>query len=87
MKHWIFDCKEISKKTSQAMDTRLPLYYRVGILLHLLFCRECSLFSRQVGFIREICRYDESGIPPEESTEYLSKEACERIKASLRFQS
>ncbi|MFC1814725.1 zf-HC2 domain-containing protein [Thermodesulfobacteriota bacterium] len=56
MSHWMFNCKEVSRRVSESMDRRLPLYQRILIRMHLLMCRYCARFRRQVMFLRELCR-------------------------------
>ena len=86
MKHWMFSCSEISQKVSQSMDARLPFHHRMAIQMHLLMCRYCARFRRQLNQLRKMSRYDDSGILPPELPGQLSKDACERIKVSLRSQ-
>ena len=48
MNHWMFHCKDVSQKVSQAMDTRLPLYERMAIEIHMRMCRYCARFRSQL---------------------------------------
>jgi hypothetical protein len=84
MIHWMFSCKEISHKVSQSMDIRLPLYQRLAINMHLLMCRYCARFSRQLKMLRQMSRYDDSASMPPELPGGLSPDARERIKSVLR---
>jgi hypothetical protein len=86
MKHWMFSCSEVSQKVSQSMETPLPFLNLVGIRIHLLMCRYCLRFGRQLKLLRKMSRYDESGTLPPELPNQLSKDARERIKDSLRTQ-
>jgi hypothetical protein len=53
--------------------------------MHLLMCRYCARFSRQLKLLRQISRYDESrSSTPTELPDHLPTDARERIKASLR---
>ena len=56
MSHWMFNCKEVTRRVSESMDHRLPLYQRMLIRMHLLICRYCARFRRQIMFLRELCR-------------------------------
>lgn len=84
MKHWMFSCEEISQKVSQSMDVRLPFHHRMAIRTHLLMCRYCARFRRQLNLLRKMSRHDDSGILPPGSPSRLSQESRERIKKSLR---
>ena len=65
------------------MDRRLPLHQRVMIRIHLLMCKYCARFEKQLQIMREICRRLPDGDPDDRSAE-LSSEACEKIKAALK---
>ena len=82
----MLSCKEATRLVSESMDHALPLDKRIGVRIHLLMCRFCARYERQLLLIREIVRRfvaaeEEPGAP---SGEILSEEARERIKVSLR---
>jgi len=68
------------------MDARLPFHHRIAIQMHLLMCRFCARFRRQLNLLRNMSRYDDSGILPPELPGQLTPDVRERIKASLRCQ-
>ena len=80
MKHWMFRCHEVSRKVSQSMDTPLPLHQRLAIRFHLMMCRYCARFRRQLFELRKLSR--SIGSPP--SREVLSPQAKAQIKQALR---
>ena len=84
IKHWMFNCKAVSKIVSESMDRALPIHQRVLIRMHLMMCKYCARFKRQLLLIREVCRSE--GMMPGESddTLVLPKDACDRIKRSLQ---
>ena len=49
-------CKDASVLLSQAQDRPLGLRLRLFLQLHLLICRGCSNFSRQLALIRAAVR-------------------------------
>jgi hypothetical protein len=82
----MLSCKDVTQLISESMDTSLPIGKRIGMRLHLLMCRFCSRYERQLLLIRETVRHivateEEPGEPP---GEILSEEAKERIRKSLR---
>jgi len=84
MKHWMFSCKDVSQKFSESMDQKLPFHQRMFIRIHMLMCKYCSRFRRQLLLLREISRSDKIvDISPDFSAG-LSQQARERIKASLK---
>jgi len=87
MSHWMFNCKEVSRRVSESMDHNLPLYQRMLIRIHLLICRYCARFRRQIMMLRELCRnrqLDENSIDP---SVVLPPDARERIRQTLKSSS
>ena len=82
----MLSCKDVTQLLSESMDTSLPIGKRVGMRLHLLMCKFCARYERQLLLIRETVRQivgaeDRPGEPPRDT---LSREAKERIRDSLR---
>jgi hypothetical protein len=78
-------CKDVTRLLSESMDHSLPLGKRVGVRFHLLICKFCARYERQLLQIRETMRHlvameDGLGESPGES---LSAEARERIRNAL----
>ena len=84
MKHWMFNCKAVAQIVSESMDRVLPIHHRILIRMHLLMCKYCARFKRQLLLIREVCRSEEMMPDERDNTLVLPKEACERIKQSLQ---
>ena len=84
MNHWMFRCKDVSHKVSMAMDTTLPLHQRVAIRIHLMMCRYCARFYRQLQMLRKLSTHPDSDLPQAGLTESLSEDAKRRIKDSLQ---
>ncbi|MGE5285513.1 MAG: zf-HC2 domain-containing protein [Actinomycetota bacterium] len=82
----MLSCKDVTTLISESMDHSLPIGKRIGMRLHLLMCKFCSRYERQLLLIRETVR----GIvameekPWEPPGETLSEESKERIRISLR---
>ena len=84
MNHWMFKCKEVTRMVSESLDRKLPLYQRIGVRIHLLMCKFCSRFKKQLLFLRETIRlHVERGEDTELSTK-LPPEARERIRKSIQ---
>ena len=84
IKHWMFNCKAVSQIVSESMDRNLPIHQRVLIWLHLMMCKYCARFKRQLLLLREVCRSEEIMPAESDDTPVLPKEACDRIKQSLQ---
>jgi len=67
------------------MDASLPIGKRIGVRLHLLICRFCARYERQLLLIRDTVRrlVGAEEIPGEPPWETLSEEAKARIRKSL----
>lgn len=87
MSHWMFNCKEVSRRVSESMDRNLPLYQRMLIRMHLMMCKYCTRFRRQVMMLREFCRSRRLDEHVLDSAATLSPDARERIRKALRSSS
>ena len=75
----------VQETFSESMDHSLPLGKRIGVRVHILMCKFCARYERQLLLIREtVRRLVATEEKPEEPTgEILSKEAKARIRKSL----
>ena len=79
-------CKDVTRLVSESMDRSLPLGKRIGVRLHLLICRFCARYERQLLLIRDTVRHLAATVetPGESFGETLSEDARERIRESIR---
>jgi len=82
----MLSCKDVTQLISESMDRSLPLGKRIGVRIHLLVCRFCKRYERQLLQIRETVKQLVTGeeTPGEAFFEPLSDGARERIRQSLR---
>ena len=84
----MLSCKDTARILSETKMSDLPLGKRIALKLHLMMCKLCRRYARQIatidGAARELARRAEEA--PPELLGSLSPEAQERIKASLRDQ-
>ncbi|MGD8702723.1 MAG: hypothetical protein PVG51_02410 [Desulfosarcina sp.] len=84
MNHWMFRCKDVSQKVSLSMDMSLPLHHRLAIRVHLVMCRYCARFRRQLMLLRTTSRLIDGDLPSSDPAfSKLSNQARERIKKTL----
>ena len=78
-------CKEAIRLVSEGLDRNLPWSKRLAMKMHLLMCRHCSAYSRQLRGLARLfhLRFGEQRAI-EGSQESLSSEARDRIKHTLR---
>jgi len=82
----MLSCKDVTRLISESMDHSLPLGKRIGVRFHLLICRFCERYERQLLLIRETVKQLVAGeeTPEGPILEPLSEGARERIRQSLR---
>ena len=76
-------CREATRLQSDAMDRPLRLRQRIGLRIHLVLCKWCRRYGRQIGFLRSMAHeheLQEETLPPQT----LRPEAKERIKERLK---
>jgi hypothetical protein len=66
------------------MDTPLPFHHRLAIWMHLLMCRYCARFRRQLILLRKISRHIEDERSSIKATSRLSQDSKTRMKKMLR---
>jgi hypothetical protein len=81
MKHWMFNCQQVSEKISASLDGTLPLHHRMMIRFHMLMCTYCADFRRQLRIIRKAGRCEGSS---GKSEPVLSEQVRERISQVLK---
>jgi len=81
-------CRETTYLISQSFDRKLNLGQRLAIRTHLLMCRFCSRFNKQLKLIRAFTNYisrkEQSDHLSGLSEESLSPEARNRIMQSIQ---
>ena len=82
----MLSCKDVTKLVSESMDRSLPPGKRTGVRLHLLICKFCARYERQLLLIRETARRLAATVeaPGGSFGETLSVGARERIRKSIK---
>ena len=78
------NCREAARLQSEALDEKLTFSKRFGLSLHLLICKWCRRYGRQVRFLREAAHEHPDQLV-EAMPQKLSSEARERIKKRLEI--
>jgi len=76
-------CREASRLQSDAFDQSLSLPQQFGLRVHLLLCKWCRRYGKQIRFLRRAA-HEHSEALTEAAPHSLSPEARERLKQSLR---
>jgi hypothetical protein len=80
----MFNCREVTRMVSESMDREMPLIQRMGIRFHLMMCRWCSRYRKQLLFIRTVLKLYLAREDQLELADGLPQEARERIKLALK---
>ena len=86
MKHWMFKCNEVSRVISDSMDRALPLHHRMFIRIHIMMCKYCARFRRQLMTLREAARSMDLSLEQVDASITLPTKARERIKKAISTQ-
>jgi hypothetical protein len=81
----MLNCREASRLASESLDHRLPMRSLLAMRIHLLICRFCRRYLRQIRLIREMLHLSDEELKgtSEGSTLTLSREAKERIRERI----
>ena len=82
----MLSCKEVSRLVSESLDRKLPWRQRIGVWLHLMMCRLCFGFRKDMLRLREAARQHAEAVEDDadESQATLSDEARQRIQKALQ---
>ncbi len=83
MSHLMFNCKEATQLVSEFLDRKLPFHKRIWIRIHLLMCKFCSRYEKQLMFLRKASHTQKMHEEDTESYISLPPEARKRIKNFL----
>ncbi len=81
----MLSCEQTSELLSRGLDQHLPFTQRMAIRIHLLMCRACSQYEKQLHFIRRAARrLSQATEHGDQAATPLSPEARERIRNTLK---
>ncbi len=63
----MLNCREVVERASDFLDARVPLHVRVQMRLHLLMCRFCREYVRQMSLVVRALRSLPPGDGPSEA--------------------
>src|SRR5438477_7046150 len=75
-------CKAATRLQSEGLDRKLPLRQRFGLRVHLLLCKWCRRYGKQITFLRSAAHENPDELA-EPIPQKLSAEARDRIKRRL----
>jgi len=75
----MLNCKQASQLASRSMDEKLPLWKNMVLKMHLILCRSCTNFARQLHFLRKASNRSKPNLDFQ-----LADEARQRIASALK---
>lgn len=66
MSKLMYSCEQASKLSSRAMEEPLTPSERVLLRMHMMMCKRCSNFSRQIEFLRRASQRIPAALEKEE---------------------
>ena len=69
---------------SESMDRKCPLHRRIMIMAHLLMCKYCNRFKKQLMILRKAAGLEDIHEEELGRSPSLSKETRKRIKQAMR---
>lgn len=76
----MLNCREITEHTSDFLDATLPWRVRVQVRLHLMMCRFCREYVRQMALLTRTLRR----LPPQGPPDELQNELLAQFRASRK---
>lgn len=78
------NCCETCRLTSDARERDLAALDRVGAFIHVLICRNCRLYQRNVRLLGRLIRGSARAVEPlSDGNEVLGERARQRIREAL----
>ena len=79
------NCREASRLQSEALDHALSPMQRLGLRLHLVLCKWCRRYGKQLRFLRGAAHEHQDQVA-DAAPQTLSHTARDRLKRALRDQ-
>lgn len=76
-------CRDAARLQSEALDAKLCFSKRLGLWLHLLICKWCRRYGKQIQFLSHASQEHEEDLA-NAVPQTLSAEARERIRQRLQ---
>ncbi len=80
----MLSCKEATRLVSEGLDRELPFWRRMRLRLHVVMCRGCSRYTRQITALNRLISDHYGDDPPAEVSEHVAPDTVQHIKSALR---
>jgi hypothetical protein len=76
-------CEVISQNISKSMDNKISLIDRIGIRVHLLGCKFCRRFEKQLFIMQKMIQNQANGLNEIPDGPKLSDESRQKMKQKI----
>jgi predicted anti-sigma-YlaC factor YlaD len=76
----MLNCREITERASDFLDATLPWHVRLQVRLHVMMCRFCREYIRQMALVARTLRR----LPGQDPSPELQKELLSLFRAERR---
>lgn len=73
------NCRQASRLQSEALDHKLSVLHRVGLRIHLLLCKWCRRYGKQIRFLRDAAHEH-----PDELVEPVRQKLPDAVRERMR---
>ncbi len=77
-------CEEASRLISESMDHNLPFWEKLNLKTHLMLCKVCPTYMRQLHLLRRLVNEWAANANTFLSDQSLSRESKNKIKLHLK---
>jgi hypothetical protein len=79
------NCKETARLLSESKDRPIPFFQRLGMRFHVMMCRMCHVYERQMMVVSRTCR-EAGDVSASKCPGELPADCRERIKDAMKKQ-
>jgi hypothetical protein len=79
----LLTCRQAATLLSQAEDRRLAAHHRAAVAVHLITCRSCRRYRRQLVALRQLLALMGDAAPVYGGAQRLSPQAAARVRSVL----
>ena len=78
----MLSCKEITELVSKSLDTKVPFMKRMELKMHLMMCRLCNRYAKQIRSLHNVIKHNKFDSVDESVS--LSAESKDNMKQALK---
>ena len=83
----VLSCKEAARIVSEGLDTKLTLSKKLSLRLHLVMCKGCTLYQKQITALKSLFHDYNNKVEQEDlfsNSPLLSQDGQSRLKSAIK---